>query len=72
MDALRTLILDAPLGVSTIVVSVILFLHTFVSGMRFSSLERQRDFLLQQKLELESELEQMRVEIRGLRLWQQS
>lgn len=69
MDALRTLILDAPLAVTTIVLSVILFLQAWRNGLRFSSLEQQRDFLVQKKEELETELENLRVEMRGLRVW---
>lgn len=72
MDALHSLILDAPMGAATILVSVILFMHALMSGIRFTTLERQRNFLLQQKLDLETELENMRLEIRGLRLWQNS
>lgn len=71
MDTLHSLITDAPLGMSTIIVSGMLFLQTLFSGVRFSSLERQRDFLMEQKLALETQLEEMRVEMRSLRLWAQ-
>lgn len=69
---LHSLILNAPMGVGTIILSIVLFIHALLSGIRLTTLERQRKLLIEEKVELETELEDLRVELRGLRLWQSS
>lgn len=70
MDAMYSLFLGAPLmGITTVLLSILLFVHALASGMRSSSLERQKVYLLQKKTELESELENLRTELRGMRMW---